>query len=89
MNVWVVSFDESEDASDPLLRAFGGRLLMEHAVKMMAHDTPFYDQIREALDDGGDFTLILWDDEADQRMQIHVRSVTVEQVEAILAKGAL
>lgn len=89
MNVYVVSFDESENADDPLLRAFSDRVQMAHAVNRMSADTVFYAEVREALNDGGDFTLSLWDDDLDERLQLHVRTVRVEEVEAVMAEGKL
>lgn len=88
MNVYVVSFDESEDATDPLLRVFGSRVQMEHAVRLMAAATNYFPVIELALDDG-DFTLSLCDDDGEDRLTIHVRLVNVEEAGVIMAKGRL
>jgi hypothetical protein len=90
MNVYVVSFDESENADDPLLCVYASRVLMERAVRLMAADTSFRPEVLAALEEGGDFTLMLWDEDTGDRLQIHLREVRVDEVETTtLMKGIL
>lgn len=89
MNVYVVSFDESENADDPLLSAYIARPLMERAVRNYAAGSDFFDEVEEALGAGGDFTVMAYDPDTGERMQIHTREVRLQEASEILAEGIL
>lgn len=89
MNVYVVSFDESENADNPLLSAYISRPLMERAVWNYVVGTDFADEVHDALTEGGDFTVMAYDPDTGERMQTHTREVRLEEASEVLAKGVL
>lgn len=74
MNVWVVSYDESENADDPLLRVFSIWSAAENAIKRMAPE------LVDELDDvTHECSILRYDPETGERVQLHVREVRVER----------
>ena len=76
MNVWVVSYDESENADDPLLRVFESYASARHAVLQMEPN------LVDELEDG-EVTIMRYDPEEGERVQLHIREVRIEAATTI------
>ena len=89
MDVWIVAFDESAGSNDQLFRVFNTRREASNAVRLMALGTPFAEQINELVDDEGDQTISLFDEDSGDRLMVHVRQMPIEEPVLVMPKGVL
>lgn len=80
MSVWVVSYDESEEANDPLLRVFDSWPAARHA--LLAIDPNLVDELDER-----EVTIMRYDPEEGTRVQLHVREVRIETASTVVTEA--
>lgn len=89
MNVWVLTWDESEERNAPLVRAFSNRVAMQQAIVRMGigEHAETAAEIVELMNDlGDDFTVLIDDEETGApSLTVTGRYVHVEEIERVQA----
>jgi hypothetical protein len=88
MNVVVVSWDESEEATDPNVSVYENRILAYRAITQFAIDSPFVQEIEHMISEGGDFFGSFYSDEDQAFLRVWCFDLHVSQAQAIGPKEA-